>query len=222
MSKRAPILVGVAAAILVVLSVFFLVLPKSAQISKAEEDLAAAQQQETSLRAQLASLREAQQQAPQTRREIQRVENQVPPTADLPALIRLLREAADRAAVDLFQFSPSTPTPDPSGTFSVISTSVNVTGSYFALDEFLFRLESLPRAAKVTNVTIAPGAAATTTTTATGTPTPTPTPTASPTTSTTTSTNLTMQLTVEFFTSDLSAGPGSVPGPTETSGTTGA
>jgi len=189
--------------ILVVLAVFFLVLPKSADISKAKEDLATAQQQESSLRVQLQALQEAEQAAPQTKHEIEKVETQVPPTADLPALIRLLREAADRAAVDLFQFSPSAPTLDPGGNFSTIATSVNVTGSYFALDEFLFRLESLPRAAKVTNVTIAPGAAASTSST---------------TTTTSTAGALSMQLTVEFYTSDLSAGPGSSPGPTTTTG----
>lgn len=201
--RRTPILVAVGAVILVVLAVFFLVLPKSADISKTKEDLATAQQQESSLRVQLQALQEAQQAAPQTKREIEKVETQVPPTADLPALIRLLREAADRAAVDLFQFSPSSPTLDPGGTFSTVATSVNVTGSYFALDEFLFRLESLPRAAKVTNVTIAPGAAASTSST---------------TTTTSAAGALSMQLTVEFYTSDLSAGPGSSPGPTTTTG----
>jgi Tfp pilus assembly protein PilO len=216
-NRRAPILVGVAAAVLVALAVFFLVLPKSAEISSTQEQLTTAQEQENSLRVQLRALQEAQAEAPQTRRAIERIETQVPQTADLPALIRLLRDAADRAAVDLFQFSPSNPTADPAGQFSTISTAVNVTGSYFALDEFLFRLESLPRAAKVTNVSIAPGAATTgttttTTTTTTGTPTPSPT---TPT-STTTATSLSMQLTVEFYTSDLSAGPGSVPGPTTT------
>lgn len=200
-ARRAPILVAVGFAVLVVLAVLFFVMPKFSEISSAQEDITAAQQQEGSLRAQLAVLQEAQAQAPATKREIQKVENQVPPTADLPALIRLLREAADRAAVDLFQFSPSSPTVSASGDFSVISTSVNVTGSYFSLDDFLFRLESLPRAAKVTNVTISPGGGSTT---ETGT--------------TTTSTSLTLQLTVEFYTSDLSAGPGSVPGPTETTG----
>jgi Tfp pilus assembly protein PilO len=208
-NRRAPILVGVGAAVLVVVAVFVLVLPKSAKISETTEALTTAEQQEQSLRVQLQALQEAQAEAPQTKREIQKVEAQIPSTADLPALIRLLRDAADRAAVDLFQFSPGTPTLDPTGQFSTIGTSVNVTGSYFALDEFLYRLESLPRAAKVTNVTIAPGgesggAEATTTT---------------PTTSLA-SNELTLQLTVEFYTSDLSAGPGSVPGPTET--TTGA
>jgi Tfp pilus assembly protein PilO len=199
-NRRAHIFVGVGFAVVIAICVFLFVLPKSGQISEAENDLATARQQETSLRFQLNALQEAQAEAPQTKRRIQAVENQVPSTADLPALIRLLREAADRSAVDLFQFSPNTPLLDPSGQYSTISTAVNVTGSYFSLQEFLYRLESLPRAAKVTNVSISPSGttarATTTTTTAT------------------TATQLNMQLTVEFYTSDISAGPGSAPGPT--------
>jgi Tfp pilus assembly protein PilO len=204
-SRRAPILVGIGFVVLAAALFFLLVMPKSAEITKAEDDLAAAQQQESSLRVQLAALEEAQAEAPQTKREIQNVENQIPSTADLPALIRLLREAADRAAVDLFQFAPNTPVVSDTGQFSTISTSVNVTGSYFSLDDFLFRLERLPRAAKVTNVSISPGGGSDTSGTS-GT--------------TGTASSLNLQLTVEFYTSDLSAGPGSVPGPTTT--TTGA
>jgi Tfp pilus assembly protein PilO len=194
-SRRAPILVGIGFAILAAALFFLLVIPKSAEISKAEEDLAAAQQQESALRVQVAALQEAQAEAPQTKRDIQKVENMVPSTADLPALIRLLREAADRAAVDLFQFAPGTPVVNDTGQYSTISTTVNVTGSYFSLDDFLFRLESLPRAAKVTNVAISPAGNTGASVTGSG-------------------SSLNLQLTVEFYTSDLSAGPGSVPGPT--------
>jgi Tfp pilus assembly protein PilO len=201
-NRRAPILVGVGAVILVVIATFVLVLPKSSKIGETTAALTTAEQQEQSLRVQLQALQEAQAEAPQTKREIQKVEAQVPSTADLPALIRLLRDASDRAAVDLFQFSPGTPTLDPTGRFSTIATSVNITGSYFALDEFLYRLESLPRAAKVTNVTISPGGESGGTETTT-------------TTTSVASGELTLQLTVEFYTSDLSAGPGSVPGPTD-------
>lgn len=199
MSRRAPLLVAVGSVLVAAALFFLLVMPKSAEISTAEEDLASAQQQESSLRVQLAALQEAQTEAPQTKREIQKVENMIPSTADLPALIRLLREAADRAAVDLFQFAPNTPLTSDTGQYSTISTAVNVTGSYFSLDDFLFRLESLPRAAKVTSVSISPGGGGATTETGgvTG-----------------SASSLNLQLTVEFYTSDLSAGPGSVPGPT--------
>lgn len=196
MSRRGPIVAGVASAVIALLAVVMLVLPKMGQVSEAGEALQVAEDQEISLSTQLRALQEAQAEAPETEAQIARIEDQVPPTADLPALFRLLQAAADRAAVDFFSFTPGTPALDPSGTFSTVGSQITVTGGYFAIDEMLFLLETLPRAAKVTTVAITPSAGDTT--------------------GTTTTTNaLQLQLTVQFYTTDVSAGPGSVPGPTE-------
>jgi Tfp pilus assembly protein PilO len=189
--------------VLAVLMVVLLVLPKMSEVSEVREELRAAQDEEITLQSELRSLEDAQAQAEQTQKEIRALEAKVPPTADLPGLFRLLQAAADRAGVDFFQFSPGTPTADPSGTFSVITGQIVVTGNYFMLQEFLYRLEALARAAKVTSVSIAPGGGAE----GEGT--------------TLASDQLQMQLNVEFYTTDASAGPGSIPGPTE-SATTGA
>jgi Tfp pilus assembly protein PilO len=194
MSRRGPIIAGVIIAVVAVLAVFFLVLPKMNEVSKTQEDVATAEARETALRAQLASLKEAEANAPQVKAKIAELSNEVPPTADLPALIRLLTAAADGAAVDFFTVAPGTPQLDPTGAFSSIPTTISVTGGYFSLDNFLFRLESLPRAAKVTSVSITPGGAAPPGSTVNA---------------------LSMQLSVEFFTTDTSAGPGSAPGPSE-------
>jgi Tfp pilus assembly protein PilO len=197
------LIAAAASGVLAVLMIVLLVLPKMSEVSKAREELQAAQDEEITLQSQLRSLQDAQAQAEQTQKEIQALEAKVPPTADLPGLFRLLQAAADRAGVDFFQFSPGTPTADPSGTFSAITGQIVVTGNYFMLQEFLYRLESLPRAAKVTSVSIAPGGGETG--------------------GTTLATNqLQMQLNVEFYTTDASAGPGSIPGPSGSATTTGA
>lgn len=203
MRARPPLIAAIASGVLAILLIVFLVLPKMGQVSKAREDLQAAQDEEITLQTQLRSLQDAQAQAGKTEKEIRALEAKVPPTADLPGLFRLLQSAADRASVDFFQFSPGSPTADPSGRFSTISGQIVVTGTYFMLQEFLYRLETLPRASKVTSVSIAPGGAGEAETTLG-------------------STRLQMQLTVEFYTTDSSAGPGSVPGPSEGVPTTGA
>jgi len=191
-SRRGPLIAGAVSLVLAVLAVVLLLLPKMNDVKQTRDELSQAQAQEQTLRAQLASLQEAQKNAPLTKQQIAKIQTQIPPTADLPGLIRLLNDAADRSAVDFFSVAPGTPTAQTSG-FSIIPTAIQVDGSYFSLEEFLFRLETLPRAGKVTDISIAPGAQeAGSTTTAT----------------------LSMQLTVEFYTSDTSAGPGSVPGPT--------
>lgn len=208
MNRRAPLIAGAIAAVLVVVSVALLVLPKMGEVGETRDELETAQDEEISLEVELRALQDAQAAAPQTEREIALIEDQVPPTSDLPALFRLLQGAADRSAVDFFSFSPGTPVLDASGTFSVIASQITVTGGYFALDEFLFLMETLPRAAKVTSITVAPQETAAQETT--------------PVAAATSPSQLQMQMTVEFFTTDASAGPGSIPGPTEGVPATGA
>jgi Tfp pilus assembly protein PilO len=199
-NRRAPIIAGVISAAVALLAVVLLVLPKMGDVSTTEEELQSAEDQEVALAAQLAALQDAEAAAPKTEQEIGAIEEQVPPTANLPSLFRLLQGAADRSAVDFFSFSPGTPAPNAAGTYSSIASQVTVSGGYFAIDEFLFLLETLPRAAKVTTLAVTPSGASTGGTTLS-------------------TSNLQLQVTVEFYTTDVSAGPGSIPGPSETTGT---
>ena len=202
MNRRAPIIAGVIAVAVALLAVFLLVRPKMSEVSTTEDDLQVAEDQEVTLAAQLNALQDAQAAAPETEQEIAAIDAEIPPTADLPSLFRLLQGAADRSVVDFFSFTPGTPAPNTAGTFSTIASQVTVSGGYFAIDEFLFLLETLPRAAKVTTLAVTPSSAA-----------------SGETTTTTSTNNLQLQVTVEFYTTDTSAGPGSVPGPRDVTGT---
>jgi Tfp pilus assembly protein PilO len=199
-NRRAPIIAGVIAVAVALLAVFLLVRPKMSEVSTTEDDLQTAEDQEVTLAAQLNALQDAQAAAPETEQEIAAIDAEIPPTADLPSLFRLLQGAADRSVVDFFSFTPGTPAPNTAGTFSTIASQVTVSGGYFAIDEFLFLLETLPRAAKVTTLAVTPSGASTGGTTIS-------------------TSNLQLQVTVEFYTTDVSAGPGSIPGPSETTGT---
>jgi Tfp pilus assembly protein PilO len=201
-NRRAPIIAGVIAVAVALLAVFLLVRPKMSEVSTKEDDLQAAEDQEVTLAAQLNALQDAQAAAPETEQEIAAIDAEIPPTADLPSLFRLLQGAADRSVVDFFSFTPGTPAPNTAGTFSTIASQVTVSGGYFAIDEFLFLLETLPRAAKVTTLAVTPSSAV-----------------SGETTTTTSTSSLQLQLTVEFYTTDTSAGPGSVPGPSDVTGT---
>lgn len=202
MNKRAPIIAGAVALLVALLAVFLLVLPKMSSVGETEDQLQAAEDEEINLAAQLNALEDAQAAAPETEQEIAAIDAQVPPTADLPSLFRLLQGAADRSSVDFFSFTPGTPVPNATGTYSTIASQITVSGGYFAIDEFLFLLETLQRAAKVTTLAVTPSTGGETTTT-------------------TSTSTLSLQITVEFYTTDTSAGPGSIPGPTEGVTTTG-
>jgi Tfp pilus assembly protein PilO len=196
-NRRAPIIAG-AILLVALLAVFLMVLPKMSEVGETEDQLREAQDQEINLAAQLNALEDAQAAAPETELEIAAIDAQVPQTADLPRLFRQLQGAADRAAVDFFSFTPGTPVPNLTGSYSTIASQITVSGGYFAIDQFLFLLETLQRAAKVTSLAVTPSAGTTTSTS-----------------------TLQLQITVEFYTTDSSAGPGSIPGPTEGVTTTG-
>jgi Tfp pilus assembly protein PilO len=201
-NRRAPLIAAGAFVLVAILLVVLLVLPKMGEVGETQDELTAAQDQEIALEAQLAALQDAQAAAPETEAEIAAIEDMIPPTAELPELFILLQSAADRAAVDFFSFSPGTPVPALGAAYSTIPSSITVTGSYFALDEYLFLMETLPRAAKVLSITVAPQAGEET---------------EAPTTS---SSSLQLLMTIEFYTTDTSSGPSSVPGPSEPVATT--
>ena len=193
MSRRGPLIAAVVSGVIVLLAAVLIVLPKKSEVGKVHDDLLTAQSEEASLQTQLKVLQDAQAAAPVAQKQIDKIQKQIPSTADLPGLFRQLRDVANLSAVDFFSFSPGTPITDASATFSTLGSAIVVTGSYFSLEEFLHRLETLRRAAKVTSISLA--ASGTETTGGAG--------------------QLQMQLQVEFFTTDTSAGPGSLPGPTQ-------
>jgi len=185
--RRAVVVAGVATAILAVLLIVFLVLPKMSQVSDAQQELEASFTERETLSSRLAALRQAREEAPQNQAEIRRVDQQVPPTADLPGLILLLRNAATGAGVRVLTLTPAAPTPSEDGAFSSVSVSTSGEGSYFSVVDYLYSLETLPRAATVESLELSPAEG----------------------------TALAFVATITLYTSDISSGPGSEPGPTE-------
>ena len=185
--RRAVIVAGAAAAILALLLVLFLVLPKMAEVTTAEGELQDAKAEQQTLSVQLNALKQARDEAPQNEATIRDIEGRVPPTANLPSVILFLRNSATVAGVQVMSLTPATPVPEPSGGFSSISVSASGQGSYFALVKYLHELETLPRAATVESIDLSPSEG----------------------------TVLSFAATITLYTSDVSSGPGSEPGPTE-------
>jgi Tfp pilus assembly protein PilO len=193
-SQRAPLFAIIGAAAVAVLLVIFLVLPEMGKVSKAKQDLSDAQAKEQTLTVQRNALEDTKANAPENRKTIKQVHHQIPPTADESGLLQLLNGAMLDSGLDLTDIAPSTPTFDETTGLSTIVLQVSAVGSYSDVTAFAYRVETLPRAAKITALSLTPGASAT---------------------STSTAPILTMTATIEAYTSDTSAGPGSDPGPTE-------
>lgn len=193
--RRRPIIAGAAVGVALLIVAFFFVLPKMGKVEDANKALQDAQTQQSTLDSQLAALKQAETDAPKNRETIRKVDQAIPPTVDQQGFILLLQNAAVQASIDVVTLTPTVPVFDPATGLSTVANGVLVTGSYFSVTEFLFDIETLPRAAKVTSITI------------------TSTPTA------TEPSLLTLTASVDIYTSDSSAGPGSSPGPTSGSGT---
>ena len=178
--------------VLAILLIVFLVLPEMGKVSKAREDLAAATAKEQTLTVQRNALQDTQANAPENRKIIKQAHQKIPPTADEAGLLLLVQKAALDSGFPLVSIGPSVPTFDDTTGLSTIVLSVSGSGTYSDVTAFAYRIETLPRAAKITSLTLTPGE-----TTSTGSP------------------LLTMSATIEAYTSDTSAGPGSDPGSTE-------
>jgi Tfp pilus assembly protein PilO len=190
-NRRTPVIIGVVFLLVAVLAYFFLLSPKIGEVNEARQALETARQEQTVLEADLARLQQLERDAPQVRRQLARLRQQVPPVADLPGIINLLQNAADTSGVDFFSVSPGDPEPDATGMVAVIPAGIQIVGSFFPVDEFLFRLETLRRAAKVITLTVSEGAE--------GLP------------------QIQANLAVEFYTTDTTAGPGApLPEPSPT------
>jgi Tfp pilus assembly protein PilO len=182
MTNRGPIIAAVVFLLLAVLAFFFVLRPKMKEVDVAEQELEQAQGEEQILRAELSRLQQVEREAPRIRRELARLRKEIPPVADLPGLINILQSAADRSGVEFFSISPGDPTALGAVPAAEIPAQIQVAGSFFQIDEFLFRVEHLRRAAEVLSVSVGEGEG--------GFP------------------SLTLNLEARFYTTDLDAGPG--------------
>jgi len=181
-SRRAPLIAVVVFVLVAILMVVFLVRPKLSDIGAAEDQLTAAEVEQLALQTELSRLQASAEDAARLRAELARARRAVPPIADLPGLINELQTAADVAGVDFFSIAPSSPVPVEGAQATEVPAQIQVIGGFFPVDEFLFRLETLPRSSKVVSLTVSEGVD--------GLP------------------QIDVQLDVRFFTTDLQAGPG--------------
>ena len=193
-SKRAPLFAGIGSAAVALLLVLLLVLPKMGEVTEAQDLLDEKRLETTTLQSELLALQDAEARAPEARKTIEEVERRIPPVVDEAGIYQLLRNAGTNSGLDVVTIAIGAPAFDPDSGLSSMTVSMSATGTYFEVTEFMYEVETLPRAARTTNISLSPGEA-------TG---------SIPT--------LTLTATIVLFTSDVSAGPGSTPGPTESTG----
>jgi Tfp pilus assembly protein PilO len=149
-----------------------------------------------SLQLQVDQLKTLESQAGKLRSQLKALNIEIPPNADLPGLIHAVNAAAEQAAVDLSSITPGSPSAATTNPVSVIPLQLSVSGGYFSVEEFLYRIETLDRTAKVSSVSLTPNSGTSSSgSNSSGIPSTAP--------------DLTAVVMVNFFTTDMESGPGS-------------
>lgn len=155
---------------------FLLISPVRAQVADLGAQTQEQHQAGDALRTQLDVLRAQAAQLPAEQAKLAAVRTKIPDGLQMPALLATLTATAGSAGVDLVSVVPGAVTPvvapvtagatvrlpsagsTPAAGLSSATVATTVVGSYAQVEQFLDGLEQLPRAYKVTAVTLAPGA----------------------------------------------------------------
>ncbi len=156
MSRRAVL--GIIGGVIAVLVLWWVLIysPKQSATSTARSDAAAAERRSLDLEATLARLKELNRNRPELEASLRTLNAAVPATPDLAVFILSANEIAALAGVDFLSISPSPPsvglTP---GSPTTIALSIQVKGGFFAVVDYLNRLEDLERIVVVDGVNLA-------------------------------------------------------------------
>ena len=138
--KEVYIITAVVAVVLIVAWYFLLLSPTRTKLSDLDGQVQAQQAALATATQEVARLESYKKTAPQSRAEIVRLGKMLPESEGIPSLIIELTGTADASGVDLNSIArgatqPGTP-------FGLQSVTLQVTGRFFDVEDFLYRLES--------------------------------------------------------------------------------
>jgi Tfp pilus assembly protein PilO len=169
-SKTARWSTGTALLCVVLLAIawFLVVAPRRADAAEVQAEVLGQQQQNDQLRTSVEQLKAEFVQLPATRAKLAEIRNQLPPTQDVPGLLRTVESLATAAGVKLVSFTPgplqtlgangaaTTAAKSGSGTLTALPLTLTLTGEYFQVVTFLRQLQTgVPRAFLVSGLQIA-------------------------------------------------------------------
>ena len=145
-------------AALALLGLWFVLLwgPQGGRLDEAQEREAAADQINSELELRVARLEAAQEGAPARMAELEELRRAVPDEPELAQFILDANQAASDAGVDFLSISPTPPALGVGGLPPVITLAINVTGGYFAVLDYLERVDDLPRIVVIDSITLTP------------------------------------------------------------------
>jgi Tfp pilus assembly protein PilO len=133
------IITAVVAIVLIVAWYFLLFSPAQRKISDLNSQVTSAQSALDMANQEVVKLESYKKTAPQSRAEVVRLSKMLPESEGVPGLIIELTKTADASGVSVTSITRGTVTP---GTpFGIQALNIQVTGRYFDVEDFLYRLE---------------------------------------------------------------------------------
>jgi Tfp pilus assembly protein PilO len=142
--RQELILAGVAAVLVLIAATVALIRPTRQATAQAGADRDAAVAESQSLRDQIKALEALKPNEAELKAKASQARAEFPATPALPGLVDALQDVAGQAGVDLDSVAPAAPkasTTTPQ--LAEIAATVNVSGGYFEIRDFLVRLENL-------------------------------------------------------------------------------
>jgi hypothetical protein len=146
--RRELLLAGAGALLVLAAGVLLLIRPTQRATAAANAEVDAAVAESQSLRDQIEALEALEPKAAELKARASLARSEFPATPALPSLVDALQDSANLAGVELGTVAPSTPkasTIQPQ--LAEITTTLDVTGGYFEIQDFLVRLENLVKGA---------------------------------------------------------------------------
>ena len=176
--KQWTVLALVAALALVGGGWFLLVSPERSEAASLHEQVDLQRSANDQKRTSLAVLRGKAKALPEQERDLAELARKIPSEPALPELVRALTAAGRSAGVEVVTITPGAPSPvvaaaaaapaapaDPAAPaapaappgLAAMSLSIEVTGGFAEVEQYVAELEELPRALRITGLTVAPG-----------------------------------------------------------------
>jgi Tfp pilus assembly protein PilO len=154
-TRRQELVLAVVGALLVLVAATLLLIRPTRQATaeaRADRDTAVAESQ--TLRDQIKALEALKPKEAELKAQAELAKAEFPATPALPGLVDALQDAASQSGVELGTVAPSTPEASTvNSLLAQITTTVNVSGGYFEIQDFLVRLENLVKGSDPARVT---------------------------------------------------------------------
>lgn len=137
--------------------VWFVYIPKNAEIASLEQDIAQINNEIAVNQAKARRLEELKRENTELAKQLALLKEQLPPESEVATLLKQVSDLGIKTGLDFKLWKPSDRRPGASGLYTEIPVEVEVAGSYHAVAAFFDRIGKLPRIVNVSGLKMANG-----------------------------------------------------------------